>query len=92
MSLAMATKTKSFPVPPAMLSAIKRWAETAGTSDSDVIRVAIQLGLRALQADPSPLMGAEQDLGPPPNLASSDSTEAPPDTRPSSSSARKRSK
>jgi hypothetical protein len=65
----MATRTKSFPIPPAMLTAIKRWADLAGTSDSEVIRVAVELGLRSLKSDPSPLLG--HDLGPPETLLGS---------------------
>lgn len=65
----MAPRTKSFPISVEMLSAIKRWAAAADTSDSDVIRVAVELGLRSLQADPAPLLRREApDLGPPKGL------------------------
>ena len=61
----MSTRTKSFPIPPDMLAAVKQWAEAAKTSDSEVIRVALAIGLKSLQADPTPLIGRASDLGPP---------------------------
>lgn len=83
MHTTMATRTKSFPMPPLMLASIKRWADLAGTSDSEVIRVAVEIGLRSLQEDPSPLLG--KDLGPPPGMRTSDPcapTPRPPVARP----------
>lgn len=63
------TKPKSFQPTPEQLLAIKDWSHRYSVSQSEVIRVALNIGLRALNKDPTPLEKehvGQDEISPPP--------------------------